>query len=192
MRASQDIEDEKSMNIVNGSYYHVFNRSNAQETVFRTEENYGFFLKKYRAMLDDYVDTIAYCLMPTHFHFLIRGKEKCDNVGMMFGKLLSSYTRALNRAVERSGSLFQQHTKALLIDDERYLIAVIAYIHDNPVRAKLVVKPHEWKFSSYQDYVGLRNGTLPQKDLVQAYFPTVEEFRHFSEQVHHQPEKYWR
>jgi putative transposase len=175
-----------------GAYYHVYNRSNAHEVVFRTEENYRYFLKKYRTMLETYIDTIAYCLIPTHFHALIRIKSEADgDIGAVVGKLLSSYTRAFNIAFQRHGSLFQQHTKAILIDNERYITAVLVYIHNNPVRAGLVSKPEEWKFSSFQDYCGLRDGTLPKKELVSQYFSTTEEFQRFSMQMNEAPVRYW-
>ena len=130
--------------------------------------------------------------MPTHFHLLVRVKtEAAVEIGYAFGTLLSSYTQGFNHQYKRHGSLFQQHTKAIHVDNERYLTAVLAYIHNNPVRAGLVAKPEEWKYSSYLDYCELRSGTLPKKELVSGYFPTVEEFRRFSEERCEQPAKYW-
>jgi REP element-mobilizing transposase RayT len=181
------------MQLDHHAYYHIYNRTNAGERAFPKEDHYRYFLKKYRHELGRYLETIAYCLMPTHFHFLVRVSAEApplQGIGGVFGKLLSSYTRALNRRLQRHGSLFQQHTKALHIDDERYLLAVLAYIHNNPVRAGLVEQPEQWLYSSYQDYCGVRQGTLPNKELVEQYFPTLEEFRRFSHQQQQQP-KYW-
>ena len=61
-----------------GKYYHIYNRGNNRETLFYTEANYKYFLKKYDKYLSEYVDTYAYCLLPNHFHLLISVKELKD------------------------------------------------------------------------------------------------------------------
>jgi REP element-mobilizing transposase RayT len=174
-------------------YHHLYNRSNNEELVFRSPENYGYFLKKYREYLETTLDTIAYCLMPTHFHFLVYvTSEDIQQIKAKVGILLSSYTKAINKRYRRHGSLFQKHTKAKHIDEEAYLITLATYIHQNPVRSGLVRKAEDWRFSSYQDYIGMRNGTLPKKDLILSQFASVEEFKLFSEQVLEKVEgKYW-
>ncbi len=108
------------------------------------------------------------------------------------GILLSSYTKAINKKYGRHGSLFQQHTKMKIIYDESYLLAVMTYIHQNPVRRGLVDKLEEWEFSSYPDLSGIRNGTLPKKDIIETRFGSVSEFRAFSEQLMRGiREEYW-
>ncbi len=82
------------------------------------------------------------------------------------GILLSSYTKAINKRYGRHGSLFQNHTNAKPVPSDRYLITLLTYIHQNPVRSKLVDKAEDWRFSSYQDYIDLRKGTLPKKELI--------------------------
>ena len=183
------------MKFFENQYYHFFNRTNNEESLFRSRDNYLFFLKKYRYYLDKYFDTIAYCLMPTHFHFLIRVKEfenhtvsqleTEDNstemisskiISKNIGVLLSSYTKAFNKKYLRHGSLFQKHSKSKLIEDENYFISLIFYIHQNPVRSELTQKPEDWEFSSYQDYINLRNGNLPNKELIYSKF-TIDDIR---------------
>jgi len=165
-------------------YYHFFNRTNNQEALFRSRENYLFFLRKYRYYLENSFDTIAYCLMPTHFHFLVRvGDDAKDQknevvfegvnsnkISEIIGIFLSSYTKAFNKTYSRSSSLFQRHAKAKLIDDESYFINLAFYIHQNPVRSGLVEKSEEWEFSSYKDYIDLRSGSLPVKSLLFSKF----------------------
>ena len=98
-------------------------------------------------------DTLAYCLMPTHFHFLVFVRsEETDTLKDAVGLMLSSYTKAINRRYNRHGSLFQLHTKAKLIEKDDYLLTITAYIHQNPVRAGLVKKLEEWEYSSYREY----------------------------------------
>jgi REP element-mobilizing transposase RayT len=154
------------MNFYENQYYHLYNRTNNEESLFRSDENYLFFLKKYRFYLDDYIDTIGYCLMPTHFHFLVRVKALADGLHLRkkdlkegnyseggvhlsrtisdkMGVLLSSYTKAFNKRYNRHGSLFQEHSKAKLILNDRYLISLLTYIHQNPIRSGLVEKVEE-------------------------------------------------
>ena len=75
--------------------------------------------------------------------------------------LTVSYAKSINKQEERSGHLFQGPFQVKLVDRDEYLKWLSRYIHLNPVVAGLVERPEEWAFSSYRDYVGLRNGTLP-------------------------------
>ncbi len=188
------------MKFYEGTYYHLYNRTNNEEPLFRSEENYLYFLKKYRYYLEDYLETVGYCLMPTHFHFLVRVRSLKDvshfgsvahlesevhgkdvphlegvahlenhlsaKISSQIKTLLSSYTKAINKRFGRHGSLFQQNTNAKPVPSDRYLITLLTYIHQNPIRSKLVDKAEEWKYSSYQDYIDIRKGTLPSKDLI--------------------------
>lgn len=119
--------------------------------------------------------------MPTHFHFLIYvNSVETDLIKKNIGILLSSYTKAINKAFSRTGSLFQNHTKTKLITDERYLFRLINYIHQNPLRTGLVKNIVDWEFSSYRDYIGKRKGTLIDKTLMQKEFNSIDEFILFS------------
>ncbi len=157
--------------------YHIYNRSN--ETVFHSRENYLFFLRKVRKHILPFCDVLAYCLMPNHFHFLLKvnelgtlpfdkpSKQFVQRLSQGFATLTSSYTQALNIEIGRKGSLFSHKTKAININDARndYLLRSFIYIHQNPVKDEIVSKLDEWEFSSYLDYVGKRNGTLPNVEL---------------------------
>ncbi|HCY77147.1 MAG TPA: transposase [Ignavibacteriales bacterium] len=169
------------MELEPNKYYHVYNRSNNHELLFRNRGNYIYFLEKYRKNISPFVNTIAYCLMPDHFHFSVYVKSK-DSILIKksIGLLLSSYTKAINKSYSRVGSLFQQHTKTKLIEDENNLLTVIAYIHQNPLRKNLVSLIEEWQFSSYRDYVGLRDGSLIDKTFIENRFSSIEAFKLFS------------
>ena len=181
------------MQFYENQYYHLYNRTNNEEALFRSDENYLYFLKKYRFYLDDYLDTIGYCLMPTHFHFLVRVKSQANSsddfkssdeysllISKQIGILLRSYTRAFNKMWERHGNLFNQKTNAKPVSNDRYLITLLTYIHQNPMRSGLSEKAFEWKYSSYQDYIDLRNGNLPKKDVILSMI-RKEELIHFTE-----------
>jgi len=169
------------MEIEPNKYYHLYNRSNNHELLFRNRDNYIYFLSKYRKYLSPFVSTFAYCLMPDHFHFSIMAtSEETFLIKKNIGLLLSSYTKAINKSFSRIGSLFQQHTKTKLIEDDKSLLTVISYIHQNPKRKNLVSNLEDWEFSSYQDYIGLRNGTLVDKTFLQKNFTSIESFKLFS------------
>jgi hypothetical protein len=107
--------------------------------------------------------------MPNHFHWLIHIKNKdnyiTNSVNQEIGILLSSYAQAINKRFNRSGSLFQQKTKGVEIESQEYAQTCFYYIHQNPLKAKLVKKISDWPFSSYPDYAGIRNGSLIDKEF---------------------------
>jgi len=194
------------MKFYENTYYHIYNRTNNEEALFRSRENYLYFLKKYRYYLEELFETIGYCLMPTHFHFLVRVREfgnnsetkqtsaiktsdvatktsdvfktsdvstKCNqtsDVSTLMSKgmhrLQMSYAKAFNKKFDRHGSLFQAHFKAKPVPSDSYLITLLTYIHQNPVRSGLAGNAVEWEFSSYQDYIDMRSGTLPSKNMI--------------------------
>jgi len=167
------------MQFYKDTYYHLYNRTNNEEALFRSDDNYIYFLKKYRHYLEEYFETIGYCLMPTHFHFLVRVKslnnssddyKSSDEFSLLISKqiaiLLRSYTRAFNNMWNRHGNLFNQKTKTKIVASDSYLITLLTYIHQNPIRSGLVKKAEDWLYSSYQDYIDLRKGTLPSKNLI--------------------------
>lgn len=135
-----------------GEFYHIYNRGNNRENIFFKEDNYLYFLKKYDYYLSDYLETYAYCLLPNHFHFLVRVKE-ADEIripslqGMVsvgkdepiskivseqFRRFFISYSQAINKQEGRVGSLFQKNFKRKLITDDSYFTSVVHYVHANP------------------------------------------------------------
>jgi REP element-mobilizing transposase RayT len=181
------------MQFKTGHFYHLYNRSNNRELLFKSEENYRYFLRNFKVRFEDYLSVYGYCLMPTHFHFLIRVETKeIDELRKQIGIHLSSYTKAINKAFDRNGSLFQQHTKAKLIDDRAYLLTLISYIHQNPVRVGLVDQFVDWPYSSYRDLAGYQNGILVDNSLIETYFSSIKKFREFSKRtIQNIPDKYW-
>jgi putative transposase len=176
-----------------GKFYHLYNRSNNHEVVFKEEWNHDYFLEKYQRLVAPYAATVAYCLMPTHFHFCI--KVTTDDMDLLrnnIGILLSSYTKGINKRFDRHGSLFQNHTKAILIDDEAYLLTLCRYIHLNPQRAHLVSHPREWPFSSYGEYAGIRQSPFLAKELLNNESNNTSELLRFEDQETPERRKpYW-
>ncbi len=148
--------------------FHVFNRSINEELLFYGQQNYHYFIEKIRTYFLPHSSILAYCLMPTHFHFMIYVKPEAHlkifrkDIGIM----LRSYTSAINHQENRHGSLFQAHTKSKRLDKiesdasaVEYLQDCLYYIHNNPVEAGLVDTPEQWEFSSYRAFLnGDREG----------------------------------
>ncbi len=170
------------MHLTEGNMYHVFNRGNNRQVIFFTPENYFYFLKGVEKYLASCCDLLAWCLMPNHFHFLIHANDLSTKIikdggfeRQQFSQgikmLLSSYTKAINKQQKRTGSLFQQKTKALCVSEStnNFAQTVFHYIHQNPMKAGLVTKMEDWEYSSFNEYRGKRSGTLCNKNLAQEY-----------------------
>ena len=154
------------MQLYPDQYYHIFNRSINREKLFYFEGNYNRFLQKI-SRLYDHLDLICYCLMPTHFHLIVRIRcEEQDPIRRQIGDILSGYTKIVNKQQGRNGSLFQQHTKAKLISGERHLMTAVHYVHQNPVHAGLVRQLQYWEYSSYREYLGQNRLMQVKTDVI--------------------------
>lgn len=122
----------------------------------------------------------AYCLMPNHFHFLIRQNLQ-NSVSEFIKKICTGYSKYFNKKYKRVGHVFQDQYKAVLVEHDNYLTWVSAYIHQNPKIAGMVVSLDEYSWSSYKDYLGLRQGKLCSKDLILGMFKNVEQYKKFVE-----------
>jgi len=162
-----------------GAHYHVFNRGNNRQDVFLERDNYLLFLRLIRKYMIEpgAVDLLAYCLMPNHYHLLLR--LNVDDLGGAMQPMLLSYTKSLNNRYRRTGSLFQGRFKAVLVEREAHWKYLTAYIHRNPVEGGLARSPEAWPYSSYREYLGLRQGTLVQPQRV--WEGTPHEYRQFVE-----------
>jgi putative transposase len=168
---------------VKGQYYHLYNRGNNRQNIFFERENYLYFLRLIRHyFLPQNLVIIAYCLMPNHYHLL--GQCNSDNLSDLMKSLSLAYSKAINQRFNRIGSLFQGRFKGRLVDKEEYLIHLVRYIHLNPVKANLVKNPQEWEFSSYSEYAGLRQGKIPQIDLIRQQITSQRAYQSFLDGDH--------
>jgi len=160
-------------------YYHIFNRGRNKEKIFFNEGNYFYLLKNIRSTYQKYgVNIIAYCLMPNHFHFLLQ--QITDRpLYRWIQRIFNGYVQAVNKEQKRSGTLFEGTAEHILVDQEKYLLHLARYIHFNPVAAGLASLPEKWPYSNYSEWIGIRNGTLVDRDFVRGYFSTPETYRKF-------------
>ncbi len=164
-----------------GQYYHIYNRGINRQPIFFCDENWGFFIKRLREYCSpEFIDMVAYCLMPTHYHLMVYLKTD-ELSSKIMQPFTISYTKAVNRQQERTGPVFEGRFKALLIDKDEYLLHLSRYIHLNPVIAGRVEYPAEWMFSSYRDYIGLRQGTFPKTDFILSQFSSRQMYAKFVE-----------
>ena len=164
-------------------YYHIYNRGVNYGNIFFLDDNWNFFILRFRKnCLQEYGRLIAYCLMPNHYHLLIYiiGENFAKRVMQPFAV---SYTKAINKQHKRVGPLFQGPFQSKRVDNLSYLEHLSRYIHRNPVAAGLVSYPAQWIYSSYQDYIGLRDGSLPYREPILDNFSSPAEYEQFVEDV---------
>lgn len=99
--------------LISGEFYHLFNRANSHnDKLFYQDRNYRYFLQKWNYYLGEYLEIWCYCLIPNHFHFLVRLKENDNHIIMQSWRKFSiGYTLAINKQEKMRGSLFQEHPK---------------------------------------------------------------------------------
>lgn len=157
--------------------YHIYNRGHNKMMVFRDAEDYRFFLKRLGEILSlqpsksrwlqplpkGSFTIMSYCLMPNHFHFIVRQETKLS-ASKLFGKLLTSYGIYFNKKYGHVGTIFQDNFKAKEIDADQYLTHLSAYIHRNPS------KPFSWLYSSLSTYLGEERESLVDPALILSMF----------------------
>jgi putative transposase len=167
----------KTADLIPGALYHIYNRANGNEKLFLTADNYYYFLRKYKSYLQPVADTFCYCLMPNHFHFLIRIKSESELrlckgdlenlVSRQFSNFFNSYSKSFNKQHNRMGNLFMRAFKRKRVCDHDYLQNLIYYIHHNPTSAKLSKKPEDYPYSSYRELTTNQTGILCKKEILE-------------------------
>ena len=156
------------------TYYHLYNRGNNKNLIFFDNDNYIYFLQQFKNYVLPYCEVFAYCLMPNHFHFFIKINDQ-----IRFEKGIKnffiSYAKAINKKYNRVGSLFQGRYKVSEITSDNYYTRIITYIHQNPVKAKLVKDMVDYQYSSYVSYLSNKQSVLKRAEVLQ-WFGGLEGF----------------
>ena len=167
-----------------GKYYHVYNRGNNRENIFVEERNYPYFLKLYAHHIEPIAGTFAYCLMRNHFHLLVRIKteeeiqktlrvlktlrvsSKTLRVYQVFSNFFNAYTKAINKAYGRTGSLFEHPFGRIQVTSEAYYSHLVIYIHRNPQKHGFVTDFRDWPYSSYHTLLSTKPTHLKREDVL--------------------------
>ena len=192
-----------------GAYYHIYNRGNNGENIFKEERNYFHFLKLYAKHIVPVADTFAYCLMRNHFHLMIRTHTFVEQVdhwrslpdkqkdlsgfqnltglnelqhdftnlsslsnfkpldpSQCFSNLFNAYTKAINKAYKRTGSLFQRPFGRVQVTSRAHFRRLLVYIHQNPQNHGFVKDFRTWPYSSYQTLCSLKQTNLRRDDIL--------------------------
>lgn len=118
----------------------------------KNSEFFREFAKNSNPDRERVVDVIAYCIMPTHIHLLLK-QLKEGGISWYIGNILNSYSRYFNNKYRRKGPLWESKFKNVLVKDDKQLQHLTRYIHLNPTTANLIKKPEDWEFSSYLEYL---------------------------------------
>ena len=154
---------------VEGGLYHLITRGNNRQAIFHQPADYSKFLSLLKVQKDRLPFYLyAYCLMPNHVHLLIERQQ--DAVGRIMHRLLTGYSQYFNRKYGKVGHALQGRHKAILCQTDRYLCELVRYIHLNPVRAKMVLQPEDYPYSSHRAYLGWEQTDLVDVDPVLRHF----------------------
>ena len=158
-------------------YYHIYNRGNNKEPIFKEPADYLYFLQRLRIILNLEKNkhsrikplpigafTIAcYCLMDNHFHLLI---QQNSDIGIekIISKVCTSYTSYFNKKYKHTGHVFQDTFKAKLVENDSYMTYLSAYIHNNPNQ------PFDYEYSSLDTILGKAHDRLCNKNTILSFF----------------------
>ena len=191
---------------VENAYYHVYNRGVAKQEIFREIQDYKVFLKYLKDVLTEnkinkipfslrgrsfqaterqvknfqnQIALIAFCLIPNHFHLLIKQKNK-ESMESFMRSLITRYASYFNKKYDRVGPVFQGRYKAALIRKDEYLLHLTRYIHLNPLE---YTKDLTKAFSSYSVYVGMTKTSWVQPEFILKFFnnPVIPELTKISD-----------
>ncbi|MBI2021782.1 transposase [Candidatus Daviesbacteria bacterium] len=196
--------------LANNQTYHIFNRAIDRQTIFNTKWEYKravetikfyrfanlpFKLSQLLNLPDEdrqhtmrelnqnnerLVDIITFCIMPNHFHFMLK-QLKDNGISKFIANFTNSYTKYFNTKHERKGHLFEGQFKAVLIENDEQLIHLSRYIHLNPVTS-FIIKAQDldnYQWSSFPEYLNLTLDNFFQKETILDYFSSIEAYKQF-------------
>ena len=171
--------------------YHIYNRSVENQNLFSNSLDYSFFLKKYLEYFGNYFKTYAYCLIPNHFHLLIRVKKQKEVTDFICNektnassdyvkgkntinefledqmrRFYSSYSLKYNNRHNRRGPLLAPRFKRIQVRTESKLMHLLCYIHHNPIHHNLVDTYEGWRYSSYCAYLKNVKSRVDTKEVL--------------------------
>lgn len=190
----------RSIPLITGEIYHIFNRGNNKQNIFLQPRDYKRFTQTFHYYqfskipqrfstfsknklpafsIDNHeklVEIMCYCLMPNHFHFMIK-QIKDNGISIFMSQVGNSYTRYFNTKYNYIGSLFQGTFKSVLVENEEQFLHLSRYIHLNPIVSEIATDLDSYLWSSYHEYMNNANFIYTQEVL--NFFPSPKEYRGF-------------
>jgi putative transposase len=178
--------------------YHIYNHCIGSSNLFMEDANYEYFLDLFKKHIWPFTEIYAFCLMPNHFHFLLKigplalieehmrlkeyiistrnSLEIHNKIAHLFGNFFNAYAKGINKRYFRMGSLFVAKVKRKIVYDDEYLKQLILYINTNPIHHGYSIKLDEWPYSSYIQTIH-KNSFLISYIKTLFYFESLEEFK---------------
>jgi len=164
----------KARQISESGIYHIIMRGINKQLIFNEDEDSYRFLQTLKYYKDPSgYQLFAYCLMGNHIHLLLKvGAEPLQQV---MRRICGKYVYWYNQKYERTGYLFQDRFKSEPVEDDRYFVTVLRYIHQNPLKARIVDEISKYRWSSFNDYLRWDGNGLVDTDFALSIFNSNKE-----------------
>ena len=185
-----------------GFCYHIYNRCTTEINLFQSAEMCDFFLHRLKKYVEPFIHVYAYCLMPNHFHLLVRIKNKSeikeasidynesnklkqfhaneialnDVIEDQMRRLFSRVVLRFNKITKRIGPVFTERMKRISLHSELEVIDRLCYIHHNPIHHLFAIRFENWEYSSYNSFINGKHLFLGQKEINANFFRNQNEF----------------
>jgi len=169
-----------------GGIYHVIARGNNKEYIFKESIDKGYFIKQLKeCSMSMGCRVYGYVLMDNHYHMIVETFEK--KLQEIMHQINNKYSKYFNGKYKRVGHVFQGRYKAVLVQDDRYMLKLLRYVHQNPVRAGICKKVEEYKWSSdiyYRKNIkGIVNTGVIYEMLDKQIGSAIEEYKEFMDEL---------
>lgn len=174
-----------------GKYYHLFNRGNNRENIFIENRNYSYFLDKVNYYLIPIANIFSYYLLPNHFHMVIQIKEGKNlpseyqngkkKLFQAFSNCFNPYSKSINKAYNRTGSLFQEHLHRVELNTEEYFRDTIIYVHLNPLNHEIFMDYYNYLYSSYRLFFDNKPTFIRRNEILEL-FDGIDNFKYCHEE----------
>ena len=158
--------------------YHIYNRANGSEKLFLSQQDYLRFIDRLKICLLPCAEFYAYCLLPNHFHFLLRIIATTNNFSRSMSNFSNSYAKYFNLKYGRKGGLFMTPFKRKLIETDASLAWITWYIHRNPLHHGFSNDWQNWQWSSYKAYISKSNTAIQTSYLLNFFGGPDQLIRH--------------